>query len=121
MVLNTTLTAADRSKIEGYLAHKWNLSANLPSTNTYKNAKPIIGSVTLANWSVTLGSLNTTLLSTNDAIQSGTSSALKITQSISVTNNDVYELTINRSDTNTVSPLKIEFPLAVQNMLIVNS
>ena len=121
VVLNSILTAAERSKIEGYLAHKWGLSGNLPSTHTYKNAKPIIGSVTLANWSVVLGSLNTTLLSTNDAIQSGTSSSLKITQSISVSNNDVYELTINRSDTNTVSALKVEFPLAVQNMNTLSS
>ena len=121
VVLNTTVTAAERSKIEGYLAHKWNLSSNLPSTHTYKNAKPIIGGVTLPNWSVTSGSLNTTLLSTNDAIQSGTSSSLKITQSIVTTIDDVYELTINRSDTNTVSPLKIEFPLAVQNINTLTS
>tara|TARA_R110002126_G_scaffold72131_2_gene180463 strand:+ start:180 stop:2246 length:2067 start_codon:yes stop_codon:yes gene_type:complete len=116
VVLNTTVTAAERSKIEGYLAHKWNLSSILPSNHTYKNAKPIIGGVTVANWTVTSGSLNTTLLSTNDAIQSGTSSSLKITQTIVTTIDDVYELTINRSDTNTVSPLKIEFPLAVQNI-----
>ena len=116
LVLNTTVTADDRSKIEGYLAHKWNLSGNLASNHTYKNAKPIIGSVTLASWSVTSGSLNTTLLSTNDAIQSSTASPLKIIQTIVTTNNDVYELTINRSDTNTVSALKVEFPLAVQNM-----
>jgi len=121
VVLNTTLTSADRSKIEGYLAHKWGISANLPSSHTYKNAKPIIGGVTLPNWTVTSGSLNTTLLSTNDAIQSGSASSLKITQSIVTTIDDVYELTINRSDTNTVSPLKIEFPLAVQNINTLTS
>ena len=116
VVLNTTLTAVERSKIEGYLAHKYNLTSNLASNHTYKTNKPIIGGITLSNWTVTAGELNITLLSTNDAIQSNTNSILKLTQSISVSNNDIYEITINRSDTNTVSPLKLEFPLAIENM-----
>ena len=35
----------DREKVEGYLAHKWGLAANLPSNHTYKSSAPIIGSV----------------------------------------------------------------------------
>ena len=34
------LSDANREKIEGYLAHKWGLSGNLPSTHPYKNAAP---------------------------------------------------------------------------------
>jgi len=30
----------DREKIEGYLAHKWGLAANLPSSHTYKSSAP---------------------------------------------------------------------------------
>ena len=32
----------DRQKIEGYLAHKWGLAANLPSDHPYKSAAPTI-------------------------------------------------------------------------------
>lgn len=31
-----------RERMEGYLAHKWNLTANLPADHTWKDAPPII-------------------------------------------------------------------------------
>jgi len=31
---------ADRQRIEGYLAHKWGLEANLPAGHPYKNVAP---------------------------------------------------------------------------------
>lgn len=34
------LSAADRQTIEGYLAHKWGLEANLPSDHLYKTSAP---------------------------------------------------------------------------------
>ena len=37
---NTTLTTIQRQKIEGYLAWKWGLQANLPSGHPYKSAAP---------------------------------------------------------------------------------
>ena len=37
---NVAVTAGQRQQIEGYLAWKWNLIANLPSTHPYKNAPP---------------------------------------------------------------------------------
>lgn len=35
-------SVADRQKIEGYLAHKWGLTASLPSNHPYKSAPPTI-------------------------------------------------------------------------------
>jgi hypothetical protein len=35
------LSTLDRQKVEGYLAHKWGLTANLPGDHPYKIAAPI--------------------------------------------------------------------------------
>lgn len=37
---NYSLTTSDAQKIEGYLAHKWGLTASLPSNHPYKNSPP---------------------------------------------------------------------------------
>jgi hypothetical protein len=37
---DTTLSSADRERIEGYLAHKWALTGSLPGGHPYKNAAP---------------------------------------------------------------------------------
>lgn len=37
---STDMSNADREKIEGYLAWKWNINSSLPSNHPYKNAKP---------------------------------------------------------------------------------
>lgn len=34
------LSVTDRQKVEGYLAHKWNLAGNLPADHPYKSAAP---------------------------------------------------------------------------------
>lgn len=34
------LTTTERQKIEGYLAHKWGITANLDATHTYKTSPP---------------------------------------------------------------------------------
>jgi hypothetical protein len=36
----SNLSATDRQKVEGYLAHKWNLAGNLPADHPYKSAAP---------------------------------------------------------------------------------
>jgi len=36
-------TTGDRQKFEGYLAHKWRLTANLPALHPFKNRPPLIG------------------------------------------------------------------------------
>jgi len=46
-------STSTQEKIEGYLAHKWGLAANLPSNHTYKSSAPTTGSVPTAPSSVT--------------------------------------------------------------------
>ena len=41
VIFTTTLSTSDREKMEGYLAHKWGLTAKLPSNHPYKNAAPV--------------------------------------------------------------------------------
>ena len=40
VLTRTILSIADRQKLEGYLAHKWGLTANLPSDHPYKTFAP---------------------------------------------------------------------------------
>jgi Putative phage tail protein len=40
MLYNTILTQPEREKIEGYLAHKWDLTANLDASHPYKLTPP---------------------------------------------------------------------------------
>ena len=41
VVIHSTMATADRQKLEGYLAHKWGLTANLPADHPYKTAVPV--------------------------------------------------------------------------------
>lgn len=43
VLLGYAPTTRDRERIEGYLAHKWRLTANLPGTHPYCNVPPLIG------------------------------------------------------------------------------
>ena len=40
LVYNSALVQADREKVEGYLAHKWGLTTDLPSSHPYKSSAP---------------------------------------------------------------------------------
>ena len=40
VVMNRNATTLERQKLEGYLAHKWGLEANLPADHPYKNYGP---------------------------------------------------------------------------------
>ena len=40
VICDALLSQSDREKVEGYLAHKWGLTANLPSTHPYKSTAP---------------------------------------------------------------------------------
>jgi len=42
LVVSSTLSTADRQKLEGYLAHKWGLTANLPAGHPYKSTPPTV-------------------------------------------------------------------------------
>ena len=41
VISESVWSTADRQKIEGYLAHKWGLTANLPADHPYKTAIPV--------------------------------------------------------------------------------
>ncbi|MDA9110479.1 DUF2341 domain-containing protein, partial [bacterium] len=43
IIFNDVISDADRNKIEGYLAHKWNLTSTLPSGHAYKSSAPAFG------------------------------------------------------------------------------
>jgi hypothetical protein len=42
LILEGSVSPADRQRIEGYLAHKWGLTANLPNDHPYKTAAPTV-------------------------------------------------------------------------------
>lgn len=42
VVVASDISTADREKLEGYLAHKWGLQANLPSGHPYKTTPPTV-------------------------------------------------------------------------------
>ena len=44
IIFNTNISTTNQTIMEGYLAWKWGLQANLPSGHTYKNAAPTSGS-----------------------------------------------------------------------------
>jgi len=42
VVASTTLSTADRQRLEGYLAHKWGMTADLPSDHPFKSSPPTV-------------------------------------------------------------------------------
>lgn len=42
VLTHSTMTTADRQLLEGYLAHKWGLEANLPAGHPYKATPPLV-------------------------------------------------------------------------------
>jgi len=40
VALNRAISSSERQKLEGYLAHRWGLTANLPSSHPYKSIAP---------------------------------------------------------------------------------
>lgn len=40
IIYNDAISTGDREKVEGYLAHKWGLTADLPGAHPYKNSAP---------------------------------------------------------------------------------
>jgi hypothetical protein len=42
IIMVQTTDTTTRQKIEGYLAWKWGLQANLPNDHPYKNAAPTV-------------------------------------------------------------------------------
>lgn len=51
----TALTSANIDRMNGYLAHKWGLTTNLPSDHPYKNVAPLVGVSTGLRYAVGSG------------------------------------------------------------------
>lgn len=86
VIINGTIRAPNREKLEGYLAHKWGLESNLPTSHPYKNAVPdpigaihrLTGTVTLSpgdtattTWSVLSGPVGGVDIETPSSLTSG--------------------------------------------------
>ena len=53
IIFNDKLSSTDEQKVEGYLAHKWGLQGELPSTHNHKSSSPTFG-----GWAIERGSSN---------------------------------------------------------------
>ncbi len=42
LIVPASLSVADRERLEGYLAHKWGMAANLPANHPFKSAPPTV-------------------------------------------------------------------------------
>ena len=42
LLITTDTTEATRQRVEGYLAHRWGMAANLPANHPYRNAPPTL-------------------------------------------------------------------------------
>jgi hypothetical protein len=93
------VSAADRERMEGYLAHKWGLAGNLPTAHPHKNTPPggpaavatLDGTVTdtdpfTTTWSVVSGP---------GSVNFGSASAIDTTATFSVVGSYVLRLTAN--------------------------
>jgi len=57
VVFNEVLSTTDRQKIESYLAHKWGLSSNIPSSHPFKSTSPIMDPRDLESYTTDLTNL----------------------------------------------------------------
>lgn len=55
VVVQARLSTEDRSKVEGYLAHKWGTASALPAGHSYKTAPPSLGPAPSAPFSGEVG------------------------------------------------------------------
>ena len=70
LIFEDDLDSTKRDTVEGYLAHKWNLTSILPSGHTYKSTGPAVG-----GWSIERGSGSADELTLNLAGAGGAFSA----------------------------------------------
>ena len=53
VICNSNLSAVDRQNVEGYLAHKWAMTTNLPLDHPYKTTPPSVGLPSIATLDAT--------------------------------------------------------------------
>lgn len=108
IITNTPISTSDRQKIEGYLAHKWGLASNLPSNHPYLSNAPTISTILTQGWSVQSGSWGST-----DQTNGVLSGAVTIRQNVNLGSGGVYDVTVDRTDTNSSLTSKVKTSHAV--------
>jgi len=101
ILFDSYLDDADIAKVEGYLAHKWNLNSDLLldgiSDHPHLTLRPMNeGGVTLANWTKSLGNWDAAQLA--NGILQGYGTAVSIRQTVATLANEIYEVGITRVD-----------------------
>ena len=102
ILFDSYLDDADIAKVEGYLAHKWNLNGDLLldgiSDHPHLTLPPMDdGGVILDNWTKSAGNWDASQL-TNGILQ-GYGMSVSIKQTITTIINEIYEVDIVRGDT----------------------
>jgi len=103
IICNASLSASDRQKVEGYLAHKWGLAANLPAEHPYKAQSPsTLGAI--ANLDGTVSDLdgdpltnNWTVISGPGSVSFGDANAVDTTATFTVDGTYTLRLSVNDS------------------------
>ena len=102
VITNGTLSTDDRQKVEGYLAHKWGLTGNLPADHPHKAGAPgVSAAVATLDGTVTDADEQTptiiwTVVSGPGAVTFGNANAIDTTASFSVAG--VYTLRLTAND-----------------------
>ncbi len=101
IICNANLSASDRQKVEGYLAHRWGMAASLAAGHPYLSDPPMILTV---NLDATLNDPNNDPLTTTWTLVSGpaavtiaSASSVDTTAIISVAGTYIFRLTANDS------------------------
>ncbi len=102
IICNANLSMADRQKVEGYLAHKWGTTANLPADHPYKTAAPTTATA-VANLDGTVNDVEGDPQTTTWTLVSGPaaatiSNASAVDTSASFTLTGTYVLRLNAAD-----------------------
>jgi len=84
IIVNSSVSTADRQRVEGYLAWKWSLTGNLPSDHPYKNAAPTVGAVVSASISEAGDTLIASLLNSVELNSSVTESGDSLSADLGV-------------------------------------
>ena len=89
LAFNSKLSDADRQKIEGYLANKWGINGNLPSTHPYVASMPgYFGNVSLGQTTMGLTGLSPST-TYNIRVQATNSAGSRLSDLVSFTTSSV--------------------------------
>lgn len=101
-----TLSTLEIQNMEGYLAHKWGIESDLPTNHPYYSTAPSFQF--MPGWSTQSGSWSNTDM-TNGVL----TGAVTIRQNVNLGSGGVYDVTLDRTDTNTSLTSKVKTSHAV--------